>query len=699
MPSSELVNDIDRWLDRTARRRNRTVSLYESLLTGKMFAYFRYRLRYALLLDGTTFVLHVAEFLIILTSLGGLAAFTVMVLRVGSLIVSGAWWGLLEVMRERLRTFALSGDRQAAEREIGSWLVLSMIAAAGAALLGAAVLLALLPREGNPVSLLYAVLIIIEVALRMPVRVLHSGMYATRRIYRPLWSLFAPNVAQLLVLGVGVLFYPTAAVVLAIIVANALSIWITVHYTLRLYRLTGTSLKIPAPRHIRFSPPAIPLRQGAEATLAGFGLRLDAVVVLLIAGIYGTNTRAFDLTAGMQAWREIDAFQFFYLVLPLFRGAYEATVVFYFDFVRLRRLAALREYRVWFFHRLLAVTPVITAFFWALAVMLGLFVLPGIPFSFLLALLPLFVVRGLIGTYQIRLFAEGRFRALNATIVFSALLLGLVWLDPDPASDLVEITAAMITLLIVHINLQHLADRKPAQPTQLPLGDWIRAVQNETGPVRAGTISVPEWIPSRQRYAAIEVVRQTLDGTGSLAFCSATSLIFYERDQQVDARRAPHLLVQDMTGGAANRGYYWQDPAPNGPAALERIVGQGWLRPAHGAAQAPQSPEILRTEFLRIFPDGFVANVKTRSGARDMRKLDPDLVVAILPAAIRSLDDDALVAEVAGRWLSPIFHRNKVQMVFLLPVQPDPELFRRWLHTLQSWRLGGWPAQDVNHAR
>ncbi|WP_226862921.1 hypothetical protein [Mycolicibacterium baixiangningiae] len=85
------VNDIDRWFQRTGRREPRTVSLYGCLLTGRMFEYFRYRLRYALLVDGATFVVHVAEFLIILTSLGGLAAFTVMILRVGSLIVSGAW--------------------------------------------------------------------------------------------------------------------------------------------------------------------------------------------------------------------------------------------------------------------------------------------------------------------------------------------------------------------------------------------------------------------------------------------------------------------------------------------------------------------------------------------------------------------------------------------------------------------------------
>ncbi|OBF48899.1 hypothetical protein A5778_22595 [Mycolicibacterium monacense] len=689
------MNDIDRWFDRTRRHEHRTVSLYGCLLTGRMFEYFRYRLRYALLVDGATFVVHVAEFLIILTALGGLAAFTVMILRVGSLIVSGAWWGLLEVMRERLRGLSLTRDRDAVEREISGWLVLSLIAATAVAVAGAAVALALLPSTGDPLGLLYPLLVVLELALRMPVRVLHSGMFATRRIYRPLWTLFAPTLVQIVVIGAGVFFYPTAAVVVAIIASNALSIWITIHFTLRLYRLNGVSPRPRVARSLRDRLPKIPLRQGFDTTVAGLGLRLDAIAVLAIAGIYGTSTRSFDLTAGFEAWRDIDAFQFFYLVLPLLRGAYEATAVFYFDFVRLRRIPALREYRVWFFHQLLIVTPVVTLYFWGLAVALGLFVLPGIPFTFLLALLPLFIVRSFIGTYQVRLFAEGQFHALNLTIAFTAVLFGLVWIDVNPASDLLELTAAMITLLIVHINLQHLRDRTSPSPRQLPLGDWIRALAAEPGPVRAGTITVPAWIPERQRAAAIELMRKTLTNRGSLAFCSATSLVFYERSSADAPGRQPHLEVQTATGGAANRGQYWQESAANGREALDRIVDAQWLKPVAGVPQEPQSPKCLAPEFLSIFPDGMAADLDTRAGAQAIRTLDADLVPAILSAAMKSLDDDALVVSVAGRWLSPIFHENKVRMIFLLPPDPEPAQFQRWLRTLRAWRLGQWDRETV----
>lgn len=661
------MNDIDRWFDRTARRQTHTVSLYSSLVTGKVFAYFRYRLRYALLLDATRFVIHVAEFLIILTSLGGLAAFTVMILRVGSLIVSGAWWGLLEVMRERVRTFVESGQRDAAAREIGSWLVLSVLVAAAVTVTGSVVLLTMLPSTHDPAGRLYAFLVVIELAISIPVRTMHSGLFATRRIYRPLWSIFVPTVVSLVVVGAGVSFYPTAAIVVALIVSNAISIGMTVHYTRQAYLLSGLTPKYRVTgRHVL---PSIPPRMGLEVTLAGLGLRLDAVAVLAIAGIYGTSTRAFDLTAGFSAWRDIDAFQFFYLVLPLFRGSYEATGIFYFDFVRLRRLAALRQFRQLFFHKLLWTAPVVTLFFWALALALGVFVLPDIPISFLFALLPLFMVRSLIGAYQFRLFAEGQFRALNATVVLSAGLFALVWIDVNPASDLVQITAAMIALLIVHINLQHLQDRTTSLPTLLALGDWLYALGRESGPVRVSRFEIPDWISTRQRASAVELIRDMLDGTGHLTFRSPNSLLTFDRN----AQGHKHMAIQAATGGAVNRAATLGALAHGGDA-IDRLAAAGWVESGQET-----DLESLKAAFDRLFTDGVVADLKTHEGQRDLASLDPDLLAVVLPSSIKSLQDGLGVIKVAERWLTPIFERGTLRVIFVLPTDVDHGVFRDWV--------------------
>jgi O-antigen/teichoic acid export membrane protein len=686
------MNDIDRWFERAARREDRAVSLYASLLTGRMVSYFAYRMRYALLLDGTRYVIHVAEFLIILASLGGLAAFTVMMLRVSSLIVSGAWWGLLEVMRERLRSLAQSGDTDAIEREIGRWLVLSAVAGIVVIIGGGVALLVLLPPGQDALGSLYALLILIELALRMPVRVLHSGMFATRRIYRPLWSMFAPTAVSLVVIGVGVPLYPAGAIVIAIIASNAISIWITVHYTVRAYRLTRLWPKLGG-RSIGDLLPSIPPRLGIEATLSGLGLRLDAVAVLLIAGIYSMDTRAFDLTAGFSGWRNVDVFQFFYLVLPLFRGSYEATAVFYFDFVRLRRIPAFRQFRLSFFHKLLWLTPVITLFFWSLAIPLVLWILPDIPLSFLLALLPLFVLRSLIGAYQIRLFAEGHFRALNVSILFSAVLFAFVWIDANPASDLVQITAAMIVLLIVHINVQHLRDRTTSLPTLLSLGDWIRALAAEPRSVRVGRITVPEWIDSRQKSDAVRVMRETFDSAGHLAFRSSSNLVFYQRTTSDDDDSRPHLTLQTATGGAANRAEILAAEPATGRAALDRAVEKGWLQPVD---KLTGGPDVLVTEFLSAFADGVVVDLQSRATRRAARALHQNLLVGLLPSAMKSLGQGTAVVAVSDRWMTPVFYQGHLRVILVLPARFDTDEMRRWRRTVSDWNACA-GSRDVSH--
>lgn len=682
------MTDIDRWFDRTARRQNHTVSLFASLLTGRIFAYFRYRLRYALLLDTARFLVHAIEFLILLASLGRLAAFTIVVLRVGSLVVSGGWWGLLEVMRQRLRAFSRSGERDAAEHEIGCWLVLSVIVGSTLTIVGGVALAVQLPSGHDPVGLLYAFLVVLETAVRFSVRVLHSGIYATRRIYRPFWSLLAPTVVQLVVLSVGYYLYPTAAIIIAIIMSNAIGIWITVRYTLRIYRLMGFRPKFGTIHDLRPALPRIPPRLAFKATLAGLGLRLDTLVVLTILGMYRTNDRAFDLIAGVPAWRHVDTFQFFYLILPLFRGAYDGTGLFYFDFARLQQIPALRDFQLSFFRKLLLTTPFISLFFWSLAAALGLLVLHDVPITFMLALLPLFVIRSVIGIYQIRLFAEGYFGTLIATIALWAALLWLVWLDPHPVSDLLEVMAAMITVLIVLINLQHLRDREPPPlPTLLALGDWMRELGHESGPVLVGKITVPKWIPAKQRSAAVKLMQETFDGTGYVAFGSPTTLFYYQRAPNGDTDQQPHLALQATTGGAANRGKPLHVPRTNGRDALDRLLTENWVQAVDELSPEPDGPHTLTLKFRTLFADGIVFDLETLEGTQDMHNLEKSVLVRALPMAVRCLENGVSVVALSGRLLTPVFHHGKLRLLFLLPHDPEPALFESWMRIINDWHV------------
>ncbi|MGV0992969.1 MAG: hypothetical protein ACOYB7_12025 [Mycobacterium sp.] len=683
------MNDIDRWFERTARRNTPPVSLYPSLLTGRIFGYLRYRLRYPLLIATVRFAVHVAEFFILLSSLGGVAAFTVMMLRAGSVFVAGGWWGLLEIMRGRLRTFAKSGQRDASEQEIGRWLVLAVLLAVVTTTVGAVVLLLLNQTGTDPIARVYAFLIVLEFAIDFPVRVLHSGIYATRRVYKPAWSMFLPTVVQLTILASGFYLYPAAAIIVAIIACNALGIWVTVHYCLEVYRLMDLHPRW-WPANLKFWQhlPAIPARLGVQTTLSGLSLRLDAILVLALVGFYGTNTRTFDLTAGLVSWQRIDTFQFFYLILPLFRGTYESAAIFYFDLVRMDSMPAIRALQVSFFRKLLWTAPLVALFFWALAAALGEFVLRDVPISFLLALIPMFLARSLIGVYQIRLFAEGRFRTHIATFALLAVLLWLVWINPNPAGDLIQITAAMVVQLLVLINVQHLRDRRdPPLPTLIPLRDWIRSLTGEPVPTVAGTMTIPQSITPKQKSAAVALMRETFTGKGHVAFGSATKLLYYERSANDFNAREAHLELQVMTGGVANRGTCTGGDAPTGRATLERLLAGRSLSIPVDENQTPADLRALKDEFLNVFGDGIIFDAKSFDGAIEMRGLQPQVLAGILPAVIASLDEGSETVLAAGRWLTPLYRGGVLRLLFVLPADPEPRQFRSWIATLRSWNL------------
>jgi hypothetical protein len=683
------VNDVDRWFQRTARRSKPPVALYPSLLTGRIAHYLSYRLRYPLLVATVRFAVHVAEFFILLSSLGGVAAFTVMMLRAGSLFVAGGWWGLLEVMRERLRTFARSGQRDASENEIGRWLVLATVLAVVTTAGGGIILLLLHQSDTDPVARIYAFLIIVEFAIDLPVRVLHSGIYATRRVYKPAWSMFLPTVVQLLILGVGFYFYPTAAIIIAIIACNALAIWITLHFCLEVYRLMDLHPNW-WPEDLRFwrHLPSIPIRLGIQAMFSGFSLRLDAILVLALVGFYGTNMRTFDLTAGLTSWQRIDAFQFFYLILPLFRGTYESAAIFYFDLVRLRTMPAIRDLQLSFFRKLLWAAPLVALFFWVLAAALGLFVMHDVPIGFLLALIPMFVVRSLIGVYQIRLFAEGHFRTHIMTFLLLAVLLWLVWLNPNPAGDLIQITAAMVVQLLVLINVQHLRDRRdPELPTLVSLRDWTGSLAAEPGPALAGTITIGASITPKQKSAAVTTMRDTLEGSGYFAYGSATKLVYYVRSQGDSSSRV-HLVVQEMTGGAASRGRCMPRAQPNGRAALQDLANRNWISLNSAVSRQPRDLADLTNSFRGLFSDGVFFDTETLDGATAMRSLDSEVLAGALPALLASMEDGGDMIMLSNRWLSPVYRRGTLRMLFVLPADPDPEQVRTWREVMRAWTIG-----------
>jgi hypothetical protein len=101
--------------------------------------------------------------------------------------------------------------------------------------------------------------------------------------------------------------------------------------------------------------------------------------------------------------------------------------------------------------------------------------------------------------------------------------------------------------------------------------------------------------------------------------------------------------------------------------------------------------------FAEAFPDGIVADLKTGEGRRALNSLDRTFLVRLLPTAIRSLDEGAVVVAISGRLMTPVFVEGKLRAVFLLPAELTTDRLRHWRRAVNTWHASG-RAPEINHA-
>jgi hypothetical protein len=264
------MSDLRAWLAARSRRAAAVPLLEESLLGRRFGAYARHRLVGFAATRVAAVAVALVEYVLLAALFDGKRL-------VGSLVVANACqlaaafaWGALEPARTRLRGL----DKPAATRELSRWLGAAALAAALALAAGAALLL----RDATPAGL-YALACLVRLAADLFARTLYSGIYARRRVHRPIASLLA---AELVGLGAVAAAAPRlgpwsfgAGLILAVAVSRGLAI----RYTLRAYR--RHRIPVPRPRLGRLGPASVLLVAGASGAMTRAASAL--VLIFLVA--------------------------------------------------------------------------------------------------------------------------------------------------------------------------------------------------------------------------------------------------------------------------------------------------------------------------------------------------------------------------------------------------------------------------------
>lgn len=495
---------FQRYIDRLRRRQARRPVLEESMLGGRLARYALYRLRYVGVGRLMALVVHLVELVFLTRAFSSGSLVFALVLHNGAALIGGFWWGALEELRHPLRQ--MRPDAIAAQL-IARWLGRARALALGAAAVAAVGLIAAGPQ---PLIAAYAAVVVGRLVADLILRTYYSGVYARRRVYRPLSVIVAVEGAGLAVVlalwpAIGPWSFPIGFA--AGIAASRVALYV---YTRRAYR----QIRQVEPHEGREPPPATWAIAGPG--LAGVASRAGSLVVM---GLLFRGPAEVVLVA--------------HAVAPILGTAAGWPFVFYLDVVRLdrtgaTRLAARLERALLAIGAVVAVVLIAAALI-VLAVMFGRdSLIAG------LALAPVVIAQCMLAAIQLARFARRHYRsvALGSIGLAAGLGVGLAAMSWAPLSPMAATSAGAGLALVFAIGVTA-AVRRPAPevPDSGAVDSglvWLAALRNAEGPVLTGEIALADR-RAATRTRALDAVAATLGERGAVYAAAPDRLRWFAR--------------------------------------------------------------------------------------------------------------------------------------------------------------------------
>lgn len=594
---------LERWLRNQAAREQRVVVLEEGLLGNRLWRYSLYRLRYFFLSYLNESALHAVTVLFLFRNLAWGNFRLVIVAASASAFVSAFWWGGLEALRAQVRDLHRSGKPHRIERAIGGWL--SFALGISAAVLASAVAWTVWRAlaGGFDVADAFVASVFLRLALDLPGRCYHSGVYALRRVYKPLAATLAP---EFLGLAVMLALWPVLGVwgvVVGSLFTTVLVTSLTLLYTRRVYHFLGFS---PL-REVGIAALRESLRgRVREFMVAGAShavMALDALAVLALLVGAKTDSRALLVL---------------FLTMPTIRAGAEWARLLYFDLKRLE-LRLFTNLRRRFERHTLQLAWVLALIFWAVAAGIATGYYGRDVGGLALALLGFFLARALLARAQIQAFAAGAYGPVlgtGALCLAGFVAVGLVAQGETARLAAVALVAALCAAVLTRPGRAAGAGWEPG--TALLTLEWLRRLGQVREPVKVGSARVvsaggPERLDTRtredrDRWRLSQLADRTarrLGHAGAAAWIGPDRVVWFEPAGDSPAVTAEWL--QQASGGLMAE-VVARDCATGEEALLAagRADMVGYASPHLLTAIFPVDVEEARRTFQDLVPKGVV---------------------------------------------------------------------------------------------
>jgi hypothetical protein len=615
-PTNLPLTGLDGWLRRQERRQRRVVTLEDALIGGRASAYALYRLRFFLLRCACAAALHILRLGLLRFIFSHRTFLITLVLYAVANCAGSMWWGALEVLRGRVRSLSRDGEARRIPGEIGRWLTVAVALAIVCLLLPAIWVGGDVGIDGRRFTVfhLYAIVIGARLGLDLVTLTFHSGIYAVRRVYRPLLALVGVELggfAAVLALWplLGSWSFP-----IAMLLGGALSALFTFRYAAPLYHLFGwlpLRLERPALRSLRSSQSWRTIGECLVAGTAYALLKMDAFLMLAL----------FRWHNG--AMRDVTLFMLFVSISPVVQAGFDWAQLLYFDLKRLsdQCLAGLRRR-----YEKLAVRLawVMGLALWGLACLLATAVMRRRLGEVYWDLAPFVIGRSLLAQVQIRAFAKQRYGVLlgSGALLLALIIASQVGLATE-RSRLFGLATASFAVAALLRRLEPRTEEESNDSRVVSVTAWLQRLSKIGGPVRIQSLRFAHWadlMPRTERNLRDGVAenrwRQTrmarriakqLRGHGAVTVIHPDQIVWYETPPVPASMGAKALL---RWGGGLVETIEQTPFGRNGRDALQEASDSGVIGhlPVHGssAVEAPRSLDQVQGAFRETIPQGIV---------------------------------------------------------------------------------------------
>ncbi|HEY5954933.1 MAG TPA: hypothetical protein VIV60_00220, partial [Polyangiaceae bacterium] len=319
---------LEQWLSREKRRKLRQPRLDDALLGHRAVRYIVHRLRFVTLRVVLRTALHIVEIVALSAVFPARLLGPILILRHASLLLSSLHWGALEVQRQMLRDAYQSRDTAAFASVARRWSA-ATITILLVEQLTVVVIVAVTTNHQHAFSVYYAYGIACGLRLAMDTwaRTQQSVVFSVARVRRTFSSIIITDILEVFGLLVAWLAIGPYAFALVLLLIGALKSTLTLLFA----RATRIQMDLPnsAGSILREwrkgSWLRLPWLRASKFAILNMGLQVDSLAILcLSSGLAGEAGVALSLSI--------------HALSPLLGAGFAWTRVFYFDFIRLRRL-------------------------------------------------------------------------------------------------------------------------------------------------------------------------------------------------------------------------------------------------------------------------------------------------------------------------------------------------------------------------